>query len=83
MTPGTALSNITDLDFNPAADRMRLFGQVDQNYRMIPDATAITAPQTGAPAGAVTVDGTFTDTSVDLVGSAYTNNFNNAPSTTL
>ncbi len=82
VTPLTALSNITDLDFNPSADRVRLFGQVDQNYRMVPDASAITAPQTGTP-GTVTADGTFSDTGVDLVGSAYTNPFDNAASTTL
>ncbi len=83
VTPLSSLSNITDLDFNPAADRARLFGQVDQNYRMVPDGTAVTAPQTPGTPGTVTFDGTFSDTGVDLVGSAYTNPFDNAASTTL
>ena len=82
VAPATPLANVTDLDFNPAADRGRVFGLTDQNYRIVPDASAITAPQTGTP-GMVIVDGTWTNTGVDLVGSAYTNNVDGAASTTL
>lgn len=81
FAPLTALSNLTDLDFNPVADRMRLYGDTDQNYRMVPDAT--TAPSTAGTAGTVIADGTFTNTAFQLVGSAYTNNFDGASSTTL
>jgi len=79
VTPLTALSNITDMDFNPAADRMRLFGDTDRNYRMVPDVV------TGAAAtpGTVLDDGTFTDTARQLVSSAYSNNFDGATATTL
>ena len=82
VAPSAPLANVTDLDFNPAADRGRVFGLVDQNYRIVPDASAITAPQAGTP-GAVIADGTWTNTGVDLVGSAYTNNVDGAASTTL
>jgi hypothetical protein len=82
VAPTTPLANVADLDFNPAADRARVYGQVDQNYRIVPDASAITAPQVGTP-GDVLVDGTWTNTGVDLVGSAYTNNFDGTATTTL
>lgn len=81
FNPLTVLSGITDMDFNPQVDRMRLFGTTDQNYRMVPNTT--TAPSTSGTAGTVTADGTFSNTSVNLVGSAYTNNFDGASSTSL
>ncbi len=79
FAPLTALANITDFDFNPSADRLRLFGDVDRNYRMVPDVN------TGSPGtpGTVTDDGTFSNTAFQLVGSAYTNNVDGAASTTL
>ncbi|QOV90410.1 DUF4394 domain-containing protein [Humisphaera borealis] len=80
--PSTAFNGIVinRMDFNPAADRMRIFGTgATQNFRMVPDATAITAPQTGSP-GDVTADGNFTGVAgAVLVGSAYTNNFDGVP----
>lgn len=81
FSPLTALTGLTDLDFNPVADRMRLFGSVDQNYRMVPDFT--TAPSAAGTAGTVIIDGTFSDITRELVGSAYTNNFDGATTTTL
>lgn len=81
FAPLTALANITDLDFNPTADRMRLFGDTDQNYRMVPNVT--TAPSAAGTAGTVLVDGTFSNAAFQLVSSAYTNNFDGAPSTAL
>lgn len=81
FSPLTALSNLTDFDFNPTADRMRLFGDTDQNYRMVPD--VITAPSAAGTAGTVIVDGTFTNPAFQLVANAYTNNFDGAPSTAL
>lgn len=81
FSPLTSISNITDLDFNPVADRMRLFGDTDQNYRMVPNAT--TAPSAAGTAGTVLIDGTFSNTAFELESSAYTNNFDGAASTTL
>ncbi len=63
------------LDFNPTVDRLRMVSDTNQNLRI----------NTVAPPG-VLVDGAITlDTSsnVDLLGSAYTNNFNTAAGTTL
>ena len=81
FSPLTTLANITDLDFNPVADRMRLFGDTDQNYRMVPDAT--TAPSAAGTAGTVLTDGTFSNTAFELESAAYTNNFDGATATTL
>ncbi|MES2707869.1 MAG: DUF4394 domain-containing protein [Verrucomicrobiota bacterium] len=80
VTPGTAIADITDIDFNPSADRLRLFGNVDQNYRMAPDVFTNNPP--GTP-GAVLLDGTWTNSAVTLVGSAYTNNFDGSAATQL
>jgi hypothetical protein len=83
VSPTSPLSNITDSDFNPAADRLRLFGDVDQSYRLTPDASAFN--NGGLTAGQVTVDGTFTGPAspVDLVSAAYSNNFDGTAATTL
>ena len=83
VSPTSPLNSITDSDFNPAADRLRLFGDVDQSYRITPDVSG-TNPATATP-GAVSVDGAFTGpaTPVDLVGAAYTNNFDGTATTTL
>lgn len=81
VTPLSSLGTVKNMDFNPVADRMRIFSTGDQNYRMVPDFT--TAPSASGTSGTVIVDGTFTDTTVDLVSSAYTNNFDGAASTTL
>ena len=80
FAPLTALTGLTDLDFNPVADRMRLFGTgTNQNYRMVPNVT--TPP--GGTAGTVITDGPFSNALFQLVSSAYTNNFDGAASTTL
>ena len=81
FSPLTAISNLTDLDFNPVADRMRLFGDTDLNYRMVPNVT--TLPSGGGTAGTVITDGSFSNPAFELESSAYTNNFDSAPSTTL
>ncbi|MBV6459038.1 MAG: hypothetical protein HONBIEJF_02177 [Fimbriimonadaceae bacterium] len=67
-------------DFNPTVDRIRLTGSTGQNLRLHPDTGAV-----------VSVDGTLAYAAGDpnfgaapnVVGSAYTNNFNGAGSTTL
>ena len=70
-SPSIAISGLTDIDFNPSADRLRIFAAGDQNYRMAPDVFTSNAT---AP-GTTILDGTFSDTLVTLVGSAYSNNF--------
>ncbi len=71
----------TAMDFNPAADRIRVF-QGTSNFRMTGDATTYDSVQT---AGTVTADGTFSGTpaGANLVAAAYTNNFNGTATTTL
>ncbi|UUR06810.1 DUF4394 domain-containing protein [Sphingomonas glaciei] len=63
-------------DFNPTVDRIRVTSDTNQNLRL---------NQTTTPPG-VTVDGAITlngSSNVDLLGSAYTNSFAEATSTTL
>jgi len=71
VTPGGSVGTVTDFDFNPATDRFRIFSTGDQNFRMVPDFTT----NNPGKAGAVTADGTFSNTAFELVGNAYTNNF--------
>ncbi len=83
ITPTTAFDgSVTDADFNPAADRIRIYtnGATTENYRLTPDASAFN--NAGLTAGAVTADGQFSDPNAVLVGSAYTNNFDNSSSGT-
>lgn len=81
LTPQTAFGETpVAIDFNPAADRMRVFGTNDSNFRLTPDASAFDPVQN---AGTVTVDGPIADTSLQLVGAAYINNFNNFGGTAL
>ena len=64
------------LDFNPTVDRLRMVSDTNQNLRI---------NQTVTPPG-VTVDTTITldgSANADLIGSAYTNNFNPGAGTTL
>ena len=76
-----ALSGVDfGFDVNPVADRIRVVSDADQNFRL--------NPNTGAPA---IVDGTLAYAAGDpnagqnpnVVGSAYTNNFAGATTTTL
>ncbi|MGC4002829.1 MAG: DUF4394 domain-containing protein [Pirellulales bacterium] len=79
-----AVGTVTDFDFNPGADRMRVFtnGSTNQNYRVEPD--IVTAPQTSVAPGTVTTDGAFTGVAGFVpVANAYINNFDGAASTTL
>lgn len=78
VTPTTALSGVTEIDFNPAADRLRVFAG-NNNFRLTPDVFN----NAGLVAGAVTSDSVFSNTAVNLVGSAYTNNVDGTASTTL
>jgi hypothetical protein len=82
VTPLTTLTGVTDVDFNPVADRLRVFtGAADHNYRMVPPFGSQTGGTFAVP-GTVIDDGTFTNTAVDLVASAYDNNFDVSTNTT-
>lgn len=80
-SPLANIATVTDFDFNPAVDRLRIFSSGDRNFRMVPDVDNSTP---GTP-GAVTTDGQFSDLGAELVGSAYSNNTDGvaAASTTL
>ena len=70
----TSLSNPSGfygVDFNPTVDRMRVVGSDDQNLRVNVDT------------GATTVDVPINPAGNSVVGSAYTNNFAGASTTTL
>ena len=71
-----SITGLTDIDFNPSADRVRIFGANDTNFRLSPDV----GNNAGFTSGALTTDGTFSNTAVNLVGSAYTNNFDGVTS---
>lgn len=67
------------IDFNPAANRLRVFAETDRNFRLTLGAAPVPAT---SPAGTVTDDGTLryvTGTAnPDLAAAAYTNSFNNS-----
>jgi len=70
----------TAVDFNPVADRLRVF-QGTNTFRLTGDAPTFDSVQT---AGTVTTDGAFTGVAgANLVAAAYTNNFNGTAATTL
>jgi hypothetical protein len=82
ITPSTAFANTpTTIDFNPQADRMRIFGINDSNFRLTPDGSAWN--NGGLTSGVLTNDGTLGNTALELVGAAYTNNFDGTTSTQL
>lgn len=84
VTPQASLGTPQDMDFNPAADRLRIFSAGDANFRLTPSVN--TAGSTGASAGLVSSDGTLTfpaGGNPNLVGAAYTNNFDGTATTTL
>ena len=78
--PANSITAPTVMDFNPAADRIRIF-QGTSNFRLTGDAATFDSAQT---AGTISIDGTFTGVAgANLVAAAYTNNFNNTGSTAL
>ncbi len=77
-TPSSAITGLTVIDFNPAADRLRIFAG-NNNFRLTPDVFN----NAGLTAGAVTNDGVFSNSEVNLAGAAYTNNFDGTSGTTL
>ncbi|MDO4246008.1 MAG: DUF4394 domain-containing protein [Deinococcus sp.] len=74
---------VVTVDFNPSANRLRVIGTNNMNYRLTLGATPV--PST-SPAGTVTPDGIFAYAAGDvnagktpeLVAAAYTNSFNDS-----
>jgi len=84
-TPQTSMGVVQDMDFNPSADRLRVFSAGDANFRITPSVG--TAGSNGANTGLVTSDGTLAfaggSPNPNLVGAAYTNNFDGTATTSL
>lgn len=85
VAPQASIGTPRDMDFNPAADRLRVFSANNANYRLTPSVN--TAGPTGGNAGLVSSDGTLAYASggptPNLVGAAYNNNFDGTATTTL
>jgi hypothetical protein len=81
-SPGsfTLSGNSFGFDFNPAIDRIRVVSDTDQNLRLNPGTGTITATDT--PLAYVAGDDNA-GANPNVVGAAYTNNFDGAASTTL
>lgn len=90
VTPASTITGAAKMDFNPAADRLRIIAgstgpdtATPNNFRLTPDASAT---EGGLVPGTVTNDSTFAYVAGDrgagttprLVGAAYTNNTNNS-----
>jgi len=67
-------------DFNPTVDRIRVVGNTGQDLRLNPNDGTLTATDTALAYAAGDVNASATPR---VVGSAYTNNFNGATTTTL
>jgi hypothetical protein len=86
VMPGAPIDGPTDVDFNPAADRLRVFAGAN-NFRLTPG----TFNNAGLSAGAVSSDGPLVFAAGDvnatatpsLVANAYSNNFDGTAATTL
>ncbi|MDL2343361.1 DUF4394 domain-containing protein [Deinococcus sp. MIMF12] len=67
------------IDFNPAANRLRVLAETDRNFRLTLNAAPV---PTASPAGTVTDDGMLMyvggTPNPNLVAAAYTNSFNNS-----
>ncbi len=85
VAPQSPINGPTDADFNPQADRLRVFGINGGNFRITPSTN--TAGSTGGNAGLVSSDGTIVNAAggplTTLVANAYTNNVDGTASTTL
>lgn len=83
--PQTSMGVAQDMDFNPSADRLRVFSAGDANFRITPSVG--TGGSNGANIGLVTADGTLAfaggTPNPNLVGAAYINNFDGTATTTL
>ena len=68
------------LDFNPTVDRIRVVSDADQNFRLNPDTGVVAGTDTNL---AYATGDPNQGANPNVVGSAYTNNFAGATSTTL
>ncbi len=84
-TPQSSVGTPETIDFNPAADRLRVFSAGDANFRITPSTN--TVGPTGANSGLVSSDGTLAYSggtpNPNLQAAAYTNNFDGTATTTL
>lgn len=69
------------VDFNPAADALRLISDGGQNLRIIVESNAATTPP--RTAGETFVDGNISDAAADISGAGYTNSFDGTTNTRL
>lgn len=78
---GTIASTSGNIDFNPSADRLRIYTGTGPTatFRLTPDVF----DNTGLTAGALTTDGTLATGNNLIGGNAYTNNFNGTAATAL
>ncbi len=68
------------VDFNPIPDRIRFVSDADQNLRLNPDSGAVAGTDTNL---VYATGDANAGQNPNIVGSAYTNNFNGATTTTL
>lgn len=80
-TAAVSGATVVAIDFNPVANRLRVIGANDLNFRLTLGTTPL---PTGGMAGTLTADGTFAystaSTNPNLVAAAYTNSFDNSAS---
>ncbi|KQR04463.1 DUF4394 domain-containing protein [Deinococcus sp. Leaf326] len=81
---GSSVAKTTQaIDFNPVANRLRVVGAANDNYRLTVNSTPVPS---AAPAGTVTPDGSFAYAAGDanfgktpvLTAAAYTNSYNDS-----
>jgi hypothetical protein len=86
VSPSTSMGTVQHSDFNPAADRARILSAGNMNFRITP---SVQSAGPSAMPGQVTADGSFAFASgsgtgtPNLVGAAYTNNFDGTSMTSL
>lgn len=69
------------VDFNPAADALRVISSTGQNLRVVLNATPASVPP--VPVGATFTDGAINGAAADISGGAYTNSFDGTSTTRL
>lgn len=79
LNTSASLGIVQDVDFNPVADRLRVFSQGNANYRVTPGTGVTTSDGTLAYA----LDDTNSLATPSLAGAAYTNSFAGAATTVL
>lgn len=83
---GSGTSTTFGMDFNPAADRIRVVNSIAQNFRINPNTGAFVDGDLGGPTGSVSgvnMDGAINGATTSVDGSAYTNNLLSTAVTTV